>query len=629
MFLSDLGLGFVAALLLVVPVTLVTCIGVKKKNIGYVLIAGGVVALLYTLFNWFWFWMGQPVLGFSRIAFNHEYWEVWWAVLIAAVVVGVVASLRKAERSRSRYDRYSSSDTEVGMPTTGSWIIVAALVFTFIYGVGQQFIWNGGRANVLAHEARITMEPANSFPDTDPNNIRQVSEQAADYYAGQVLSSSAHMSTDWRVQQGGGVLQSVANHLYYIYQLYPTGYSNSTKLPDSADPGYVVVDAQTPGSAWLQTKDAYGKPIRMIDYQGGYHSHAIGRFLWAHGFRDQVVSDLTLEVNDQWQPYYTASLEKPTINFNNDVPGSALLINPQNGAVATYPIKNGYPQGLPDWVDRIYSANDVKQMLNWWGEWDQAPYNLINETSNNRYKVVGDPTLVYSDTGHPVWQVQMTSYSSDTGVAYLALFDGRDNHVQMYQIPRLTQDNQAEGTIEGISANTKKLTAVNLTLYKIYGQPTWVASLVCNQDNGYTPCAQQGMAMIPYDRLDGGGVAFASSMQGALAAYEQILTSNPTTAGNVQQSGYIRSVSGKVAKLNQVDSGGNTVWYFMITGDNSHVYSATMPSASSSNTTNVALPFLAVGDTVSFSYLNTSTSSQLRQVNSGAPFSIQGLNIGS
>lgn len=610
MFLNDLWLGFLYALVLVVPITAVSLIGARRERIEGVLITSAVLIVCCGLFNWLWFWGSQPIIGTTQIAINHEFWRTWWVILVVACIIGYFAS------------GDDDDAFEGGRPTAGSFVILLVLVVTLFYGVDQQGIWNSGRAKTLAHQVQVTMEKPDSFPDTDPNNIRQVSEQSADYYANQVLSSNAHMSTDWEIQQGGGVLQSVNNHLYYIYQLYPTGYSNSTKLPNSADPGYVVVDAQDPTNSWLQTKDASGHAIRMIYYQGGYHWHAIGRFLWSHGYRDQIVSDLTLEVNDKWQPYYTAAVMKPTVNFNSDVPGSAMVLNPQNGKITTYPIKNGYPQGLPGWVDRIYSSTAVINMMNYWGEWNFAPYNLIHETSNNRYQVVGTPTLVYADSGHPVWQVEISSQSADTGVAYLALFDGRDDHVQLYQIPKLTQHSQAQTAIEGISANTKKLSVEDLSLYKIYGQLTWVGALVCNQGDGFTPCAPQGMAMVPYDHLDAASVAFAPSMQQALQQYEQVLTSDQTS-GNVQQNGLTKTISGVVTRLSEVDSSGNTVWYFMLVGDTSDVYSASMQD--SSNAVNIALPFVQDGDTVTFSYLNT--GAQVRQVMNGAPFDIKGLSI--
>lgn len=616
MFLHDLLLGLFAAFILVAPVTAVTCIGVKPKDVEIVLITAAVLIVVYTIFNWLFFWWDQPIFGTSHIAINHEFWRVWWAIVVTAVIIGIAAAYSGTE---------SSSDE--GMPTIGSGIMLLIVLCLMGYGIAESGIWSESNAKTLAHEVKVTMEPASSYPDTNPSHIRQVSEEAANYYANQVMGSNPKLSTDWRVE--GGILQSINNHLYYIYPLHPTGYSNSTKLPNSEDPGYVVVDAENPGNRWLRTKDAYGNPIHMIYYQGGYHSHGLGRFLWAHGFREQAVDDITMEVNNQWQPYYTAALLKPTINFNHDVPGSALVLNPQTGQSTVYPIKNGYPQGLPEWVDRIYSANVVMNMLNWWGQYNFAPYNVFHETSNNRYKVVGEPTLVYSDSGHPVWQVQLTSNSSDASVAYLALFDGRDDHVRMYQIPYLTQDNQAAETIEGVQANTKKLTAVNLTLYKIYGQLTWVASLVCDQgenkgEESGTSCAQQGMAMVPYNHLDGQSVAFSQSLQGALVQYAQTLTSEQS-GSNVQENGLVKAISGVVSRLNQVDSGGNTVWYFMLTGDNEHIYSASMQASTTS--VNIELPFVSIGSKVSFSYLNT--GSQVRQVVNSSPFFIHGLKISS
>jgi hypothetical protein len=41
----------------------------------------------------------------------------------------------------------------------------------------------------------------------------------------------------------------------------------------------------------------------------------------------------------------------------------------------------------------------------------------IGSSNANRFQVFGDPGMVCTGTGHPVWRMLLTSYNSDTSVA--------------------------------------------------------------------------------------------------------------------------------------------------------------------------------------------------------------------
>jgi hypothetical protein len=607
LFLNDLFLGLLAALILVLPVTLITAIGTKHLE-RTLLVAGGVV-VAYGFFNWFDFWWGTPTIGFTKIAIYHEYWRVYWAVIIAGVVIGLAAAEWKE-------GSYSSSGTPK-MPTIGSVVMVGIALIMAIYGIANQGLWTGGRANTLAHEAHAVFQQPNQYPDTDANHILQVPEQTADFLANQVLASSSDKRLSTIYEVGDGVLQSIDRHLYWIYGLAPTGYRNSNKVPNAEVPAIVVVDAENPNAhPYLRLKDALGQPYHLKYYIGGYHWHSLSRFLWSHGYRDQVVRDPTLELDDQWRPFYTASLESPTVNFNNDVPSKALVINAETGQTSTYRVGKSLapnePVQLPSWIDRIYDVNDVRNMLNWWGEWGQASYNLFSESSANRYQVAGDPVLVYTTGGHPVWQAILTSYSKDTAAAYLALFDARDNEVKIYSIPGLTLANVAEHVILGSSKNLKNLQPVHMTLHKIYGQLTWVAPLIRDNsgDNsdgsGVTGSAQQGIALLPYNETNGDNVVIANDMPSALTQYRTILA-NGGTSGGVDENANNKTIEGMVTQLSEVVESGQTVFYFTLGHDTAHVYRAAQQS-NGSTSQNLELPFIKVGSKVRLTYLDTGSA---------------------
>jgi hypothetical protein len=514
--------------------------------------------------------------------------------VIAGIIVGLFAA-----------------DWDKSLPTGGSGIFTVLMVIVGCYGVIHlQWIGSNHRAKVLAHQAHFVIAKPGDYPHTDANHILQIPEETADYQASQVLSSSADkkLSTIYRI--GQGTLQSVDNHLYWIYGLEPTGWRNSNKVANAEFPGFVTVDAENPNAhAALRQKDADGNSYHIKYYLGGYHWHKLERYLWSHGYRDKLVRGLTLEVDDSWRPYYTASLDKLTVGRNHPVPDKALVINPQTGNITQYkfgPTLDPNEEGnLPDWVDRVYTGDVVKKMLNWWGEWGQAKWSL-NESSANRYKVSGDPVLVYTKGGHPVWQAIMTSYSKDTSASYLVLFDARDNEGRVYSIPGLTLPSVPKHIIANYGQNQKNLVPVHMTLHKIYGRLTWVAPLIGpNADSSGT--AGQGVALLPYDETNGEHLVFTTKdMSEALAQYREMLANGDDNSGP-EENANTKSVDGTVANLSKVVESGQTVVYFTLKGDTTHIYRAKLQPAGAADQ-NLELPFIKTGSKLRLTYLDTGSS---------------------
>lgn len=608
MFFHDLFLGMWVAFILVAPIMAISLIGAKGKAIEHTLIAGLCTTVVIGIINWLVFWTLVPPVGLTKIAIYHEYWILFGATLISAVVAGTAAT------------GYFGVDGayQRPAPTVGSWIVAILLIGALVYGIDHQGVFTNHRAKVLAGETHVVFEKAEQYPDTDADHILQVPEETADFKANQVLGNSRvtlhnvrrNLGTLYNL--GTGTLQYVGTGLYWIYGLEPSGWRNSKKLPDSEVPGFVVVDAENPHSQpQLRLKDAEGNAYHIKWYLGGFTWHKLQRYLWGHGYRNQVVTGATLEVDDNWKPYYTASLDVPTVGLHRDVPGKALVVNPQTGHISSYRIGKSLHKGevskLPGWVDRIYTADVVKKMLGWWGEWGQATYSL-NPSSGNRYKVGGDPVLVYTRGGHPVWQVIMTSWGKDSSAAYLALFDARDNEARMYEISGLTLSSAPEHVILGSRQNPKNppLRPVHMTLHKIYGQLTWVAPLISPNSDGTTRSAQQGIALLPYNETNGDNVVIETSMSAALTQY-RVNLANGDDNSDPDENANKKQAEGKVNNLSQVVENGQTVTYFTLGEDIKHVYRATL-QPSGSNKQNLELPFIKTGARVRLTYLGDTSA---------------------
>ena len=567
MFGSAIGQAFLWSLIIVLP-TLIALIGSRSVEAG--LVAAVIVVLVLVVINTLIFWWAQPTIGMSTLGIYKPFWWLLGEFLVAAIIVGF----------------FSSAENE--SPTTGCWILVAVFICAFMYGWHIHGVWTNGRAQQLAQEVKVQKEPISAYPDTDANHILQVPQETADFKAQQVLASSTEHNINTFFAVDGSALQSVNQHLYWVFWLKPTGYRNSNKAGGIV-PGYVVVDAEDPdASAQMKVGARYSQ--RYVP--GGVFGLKLKRHLWKNGYSGKVITDLTMEVDDNWKPHFTASIDRRTVGAKSTIPGAVLVVEPLSGETKEYSLKKS-----PDWIDRIYSEETVKTMLNWWGEWGKAPYNMISESSANRYKVADeeDPVLVYTKEGYPVWQVIMTSWNKDTSASYLALFDARKNRVRLYQIPGLTLASTAANTIHGNSSNTRKLEPVHLALHQIYGQLTWVASMITE---GGGTSANQGVALLKATDINGENVVQAQDMGTALTNYRVKLARGFNNQTPSEQATSL-SIDGTIVKLGQIVKDGQTIFYIRLESDKKHVYRASVASG------DPELPFIETGHKVRLGYLDS------------------------
>ncbi len=570
-----------AALMAFVIVGITTAATVVKcENREAAMLTGAILFVVYTLIGWLMMYWTQPVLGLSMTSFYQTFWLWLMGFIVAIVVLG-----------------FFGSDSET-IPT-GTVVLAVAIVAIGIYGVANVIggVWTSSRAQELANQVKVVTEDTGKYPDTDAGHIVVVPEQVARHNASTAMTDVPNLSTSYEIMQP--VLQSVNNHAYWVVGLEPSGYQAYNRI-NSTIPGFITVDAENPNAtAVYHDKDASGETIAMHYYANGWFGMDVNRHVWENGYAGTPIDDWTLEVDDQWRPYWTASTNRLTLNFQHTVPNGVLTVDAQSGDIQHYALGKA-----PAWLDRIYSAETAKQMLDWWGDYAGGNYGWMFRGPTKRYQVSGDPVLVYTKENYPVWQMELTSINSDVAVQYLALFDGRTSTVRLYHINNLVIDEKVTKAVEDSQKNIRKLTPTHLAIHKINGHMTWVGALVPNGDSDpSSETNMQGVTLVPAGlaSINGGDIALGDTMSDALNDYETILSNNGSTKPG-------EDASGKTAKDVTVDrvspamsENGKTVYYFTIQGD-AHAYRmAVNPTATGSD---LERPFIQSGIKVTFSYID-------------------------
>lgn len=277
-------------------------------------------------------------------------------------------------------------------------------------------------------------------------------------------------------------------------------------------------------------------------------------------------------------------------------------MDPQTGEIQRYDL-----QHVPAWVDRVYSANMAKNMLNWWGEWKTVPWNI--QGSGGRYQVDGDVTLVYTTHG-PAWQALMTSQNSDSGVNYVALMDTRSNKVVLYDAPKgMNTQDKVQSAIASSKNNLKSLEPSGLALHQIYGQLVWVAPLVPTGTPGDQAESFAGLAMLTATDPNSADVIIGTDKGSALTQLSaQIATGSDNAAPSATSN--VKKVAGVVSNVTQVVEDGQSSIVLTLKGDTSHIYEIKV----SADVGSLAAALAKVGDKVTIGYVDT--GSPIRNIGS-------------
>jgi hypothetical protein len=383
---------------------------------------------------------------------------------------------------------------------------------------------------------------------------------------------------------GGPAITTVVvrGHQYYVAMLdYPKGEANRAAYEQTgrAIPAIGVADAEDETRpAWIRIQDENGHPYKIKIYLGDQSSttddHNIYRFLRNRGYRTYGLHRLdnpTLEVDDDWRPYFTVTYVLDDAGKLENGHGywaeKFILVDPQNEKLQEFSLDNPFTARnerdpkIPDWVDQVYSERVLCDAINYWG------YNTENfgKTSKlNQFEVDGNdlyPVMNEANT-NLVYTAYITSSMPDVSTSGIMLCDPRTGECTYY----LTEGKQSMAIKSAAFNAVKQATTLygyyveDMTIHTIYGERTWegvltrpaVDNSVGENGNGHeygTLYAATFLLRADYD-VKPANVIWANNKQDAFLRYEQHLVMNQSarTGSNVLEDKEVKGV------INSVDS---------------------------------------------------------------------------
>src|SRR3989440_6192134 len=516
-------------------------------------------------FRWFaWFFVINyliclAILYFSEPAFTGPFggwqWLLW--PLVISSIANLFAFARPAlnviedasavsqglPRSKRNAPTQIPADASRGAIAAGILgLIVAGVIGIVISGLIVVFTtWFDSNAKALAAIPNVKIESSPKLPPTDPNHIVLVSPNVAVFKGQQVLASNGqNYGSTYSIDPASYTLQSINHHLYYVG---PLMYNNIfANFASSTTPGFIVVDAENPQAEPQLRTDKVQPGTSLAYLPGAIFNQALLRHVYLNGYTYGKLGDPTLELDDNFHPYWTISLMQPSRGYTGDLLSEVLIVDAHTGVIKKYA-----PQDVPSWVDRVMPADTVSQYLSWWGLYHAAPW--FNPSGMGQQTTASDPQLLYNNVDQPVWLVPMTSSSSnDQSSTGVFLFDTHKNEARFYpDAAGLGIGSNVQNTFQSTRANILRYNVDSFQLYEICGQPTWVA--IYSSGSIY-----QDVGMLAARNLNGGNVQFETTLSSALADYKQWLAQNNISndCGATPGTGTQQTVTGKVSRISAV-----------------------------------------------------------------------------
>lgn len=504
--------------------------------------------------------------------------ECWWLCIIGSIVGMFFGGFTR--------DRYS----DVGFNTSVFFVPGFLFALFALIGVSTSTVFRFGSYRNIIGNVEVKSRFSENVPLVDTKHIRLVSAETAHTLAKKALGQQTDgksLGSLYNVDFDHGAVQEVRGELWWIFPLDYRGYfaaSNNNTIP-----GYVRVSAQDPNrEATLVTENINGKKFSIkytpeAVFGNNLDRRAYNTFPWANR------EDITFEVDEEWNPYYTYGVTTPTIGFAGDITTGIILADPQNGECKYY--ADG---SIPSWVDRVRPMKQALEQITHWGDLING---WLNPSGKDRVKPTTRSLWLVKLGDKLYWSTGITSENDkDDALLGVMLIDTRrGNGGALYFPMRGATEAAAEMVVQSqLGANGTKWSATHPTPYNIYGKATWIIPVV---SDGQSFFQQVGLVSMENINI----VSIAPDLDTALEGYRAKLAAN---GNSVAPSGKALSkkMLGPVRVLRTGDTivGGNKTFFFSFDGYSNKLFT----TRGAEESVRVA-PVVHIGDMVTITFLDT------------------------
>ncbi len=227
-------------------------------------------------------------------------------------------------------------------------------------------------------------------------------------------------------------------------------------------PAYIMIDMATQDTELVKLDEG----IRYSEAE--YFNRNIYRHL-RFRYPTYIFDELNFELDDDGVPYWVCPVKKFNIGlFGGTTIGKVVLCNAITGETEVYDVDD-----VPNWIDRVYSAELLVELYNYYGS---LKHGWLNSVFGQRDCIMGTDGYNYLAIDDDVWvYTGTTSVSGDQSNVGFVLMNQRTMETNYYEIEGAIESSamaSAEGQVQHLGYG-----ATFPLLLNISDEPTYFLAL--------------------------------------------------------------------------------------------------------------------------------------------------------
>lgn len=483
-----------------------------------------VIALVIVVLAGIYYYVSLP-------AINLHSSDTWFFVIILLIIAAVLYAVRK------KIGRGEFKQNKI-MRTMG--ILILGIGAVYLIGT----LLSSPIVNAKKYQNLMKVEESEFTDDIDElsfDKIPLLDKDTAELLGDRKMGSMVDMVS----QFDADTIYSQINYKGNPVRVSPLKYASVIKWFTNRSegiPAYMRINMATQSTELVKLDEG-------IKYTTSEH---LNRNIYRHlrfAHPTYIYGELSFETDESGVPYWIAPVKKFNIGlFGGETVGKVVLCNAITGEMKTYAVED-----VPQWVDRVYSADLLIQLFDYYGSLKHGFFNSVlsqkdclKATEGNNYLALDDDVWMY--TG-------VTSVNGDQSNVGFVLANQRTMETKYYKVEGATETSamsSAEGQVQNL-----KYKATFPLLLNIADEPTYFIAL--KDDAGLV----KKYAMVNVQKYQ--IVAVGDSVSQCEENYLELLFSNGVKEV-AKDTREIKTITGSITKIAPAVIEGSSHYYLMIEG---------------------------------------------------------------
>ena len=490
-----------------------------------------VIALLVVIAVAIFYYVSLP-------AINIHATETWKFIFLILAVLFVLYIVRKAKIAGQSKIELSFIKEYTGLKIG----VIVFLLFLAVYVAGS--ILSSPIVNAAKYQKLLKVEEGEFTEDIKQISYDQIpllDRDSASILGNRKMGSLVDMASQFEVSE----LYSQINYKGEPVRVTPLRYADTIKwLTNQKEgiPAYIKIDMATQDTELVRLSEG----MKYTPYD---HFHRNLKRHLRFRYPTYIFDDISFEIDEEGTPYWICSVADYKIGlFGGKTIGRVVLCNAVTGECTDYAVKD-----VPSWVDRVYSADLLVQLYDYYGSLKHGFINSVlgqkdclTTTNGYNYLAMNDDVWVY--TG-------VTSITSDQSNVGFVLMNERTMETKYYQVEGAIEDSamsSAEGKVQNLG-----YTATFPLLLNITNEPTYFIAL--KDDSGLVKM----YAMVNVQKYQ--IVAIGDTVSECEESYTNLMYKNGIKT-EAEDTRSVETLTAKITKIAQGVIDGDSHYYIMLEG---------------------------------------------------------------